>query len=158
MARFSFKLEPVVSLKKQKENQHKAALARAKDELTKRQNRLINLCEHKNECEKALVDELLTNTMDISRKIIFYAYLERLADEITQQREQVTEAEKDVEEKRHLLLKSSREKKSLEKLKHRMWERYLKKMRKTEQAVLDEVGGQMRSRNGEGSLIWKKEM
>jgi len=158
MAKFNFRLEPVVSLKKQKENERKAALARAKDELAERQRKLINLCEHRDECEKALVNELLAGSVDISRKVIFYAYLERLADEIAQQREQVTDAKRDVEEKRNLLLESSREKKTLEKLRERMWERYLKETRRLEQAMLDEVGGQMHSRNGEGALIWKKEM
>lgn len=158
MAKFNFRLEPVVSLKRQKENQHKAALAQAKDELAKRERNLINLCAHKDECERALVEELLAGSVDISRKIIFYAYLERLTDEIAQQKERVSQAKKDVEVKRDLLLETSREKKTLEKLRNRMWERYLREIRKIEQAMLDEVGAQVHSRNGEGSLVWKKEM
>lgn len=158
MAKFNFRLEPVVSLKKQKENQRKIALAQAKDELAKRERNLINLCEHKDECEKALIEDLLAGTVDISRKIIFYAYLERLTDEISQQKERVSEARRDVEVKRDLLLETSREKKTLERLRNRMWERYLKEMRKIEQTMLDEVGVQMHCRNGEGGLARKKEM
>ncbi len=156
MAAFKFRLEPVVSLKKQQEDIRKTALARAKEDLKRKEARLVNLCEHKDDCQRMLTTEMEAGALDISRKLIFYAYLERLADEIANHREEVSRSVEDVVVKRELLLESSREKKTLEKLKQRMRERYIKQLKKMEQAALDETAAQVHRRNNHGP-IRKKE-
>jgi len=156
MAAFKFRLEPVVSLKKQQEDLRKTALAQAKEELKRKEAALVNLCEHREDCERMLTTEMQVGCLDISRKLVFYAYLERLADEIANHREEVARKADDVEVKRQLLLESSKEKKTLEKLKQRMRERYIRQLKKMEQAALDETAAQMHRRN-DSRLIWKKE-
>ena len=90
-------------------------------------------------------------------KLVYYAYMERLTDEIADQACAVEQSREEVENKRELLLKSSREKKALEKLRHRMKERFTKSAKRAEQASLDETAGKLHSRNDSGKLRWKKE-
>ncbi len=156
MAAFKFRLEPVASLKKQQEDLRKTELTQAKDHLKRKEAALVNLCEHKDDCQRMLTAEIEIGCLDISRKLVFYAYLERLADEIASHREEVARSADDVELKRKLLLESSKEKKTLEKLRQRMRERYIRQLKKMEQAALDETAAQVHRRNNSG-LIWKKE-
>jgi flagellar FliJ protein len=157
MGAFKFRLEPVVSLKKKLENERKTALADAKKDLQRKENLLVNLCEHQDACQSKLGDEIRVGALDISRKLIFYAYLERLADEIANHTAAVDKSRDDVETKRDLLLESSREKKALENLKQRMEERYIRRAKKLEQAILDDTAGQLHRRNSDGKITWKKE-
>jgi flagellar export protein FliJ len=157
MCAFKFRLEPVVSLKKKLEDERKTALAEAKKDLQHKENLLVNLCEHQEACQSEMGDEMRIGALDISRKLVFYAYLERLADEISDHTVAIEKSKDDVETKRDLLLESSREKKALENLKQRMKERYVRRAKKLEQAILDDTAGQLHGRKADGKLIWKKE-
>jgi flagellar FliJ protein len=157
MGAFRFRLDPVVSLKKRAEDRRKTELAEARKELGKKETDLVNLFEHRESCQQRVVTEMECRSLDVAGKLVYYAYMERLTDEIANQACAVRESREDVETKRELLLESSREKKALEKLRHRMKERFTESVKKAEQASLDEVAGKLHSRNGDGKLRWKKE-
>jgi flagellar FliJ protein len=157
MGAFKFRLEPVVSLKKKVEDERKMALAVAKKDLRQRETRLINLCERKQECQNMMGAAMDRGNLDISQKLIYYAYIERLADEIASHTTAVERSKEDVETKRDLLLESSREKKALEKLRERLRERHLAEARKCEQKSLDETAAKLHRRKGDGKLVWNKE-
>ena len=63
-----------------------------------------------------------------------------------------------MEAKRELLLESSREKKALEKLRHKMKERFTQSEKRNEQACLDDTAGNLHGRKGNGKLHWTKEL
>jgi flagellar export protein FliJ len=157
MCAFKFRLEPVVSLKKKKENERKTALAQARKDLQRKESLLVNLCEHKDACQTKLGSEMTMGYLDVSRKLIFYAYLERLADQIARHTVDVEECRGDVETKLDLLLESSREKKALENLRERMKDRHNRHTKKIEQSAIDETAGRLHGRRTEGKLAWKKE-
>jgi len=157
MGAFKFRLEPVVSLKKRAEDRRKTELAEARKVLGKKETHLVNLFEHREACQERVVSELECSNLDVPGKLVYYAYMERLTDEIADQASAVEQSRGDVESRRELLLESSREKKTLEKLKDRMKERFTISVKKAEQASLDDTAGKFHSRNGNGKLQWKKE-
>ena len=157
MGAFKFRLEPVVSLKKRAEDRRKSELAEARKELGKKETHLVNLFEHREACQENVVSQLECRNLDVPGKLVYYAYMERLTDEIADQAGAVEQSREDVESKRELLLESSREKKALEKLKDRMRQRFTESAKKAEQASLDDIAGKLHSRNGNGKLQWKKE-
>jgi flagellar FliJ protein len=157
MGAFKFRLDPVVSLRKRAEDLRKTELAEARKDLGKQENHLVNLFEHRQACQEQIVSELECASLDVAGKLVYYAYMEKLTDEIADQSSAVEQSREDVENKRELLLESSREKKVLEKLKQRMKTRFTESVKKAEQASLDDTAGKLHSRNGNGKIQWKKE-
>jgi flagellar export protein FliJ len=96
-------------------------------------------------------------SLDISGKLIYYAYSEKLADEIAAHAVKIQQSKEDVETKRDLLLESSREKRMLENLKQRMKARYLTNTKRCEQASLDETAGKAHNRKQSTEVPWAKE-
>ena len=157
MCAFKFRLEPVVSLKKKVEDDRKTALARAKEDLEQKESTLVNLCGHQEACQDRMGSQAANGNLDVSQKLIYYAYMEKLAEDIATHAHAVEHCREDVETKRDLLLESSREKKTLEKLKDRMRARYVSEAKKSEQNALDETAVQFHRRKHAGKLSWKKE-
>jgi flagellar export protein FliJ len=154
---FKFRLEPIVSLKKRAEDLRKTELAKARKELGTRETQLVNLFQHRRACQERLVPEVECSNLDVPGRLVYYAYMERLTDEIADQVSAVEQSREDVASKREQLLESSREKKALEKLRQRMKERFAEGIKKSEQASLDETAGKLHGRNGNGKIQWKKE-
>jgi flagellar export protein FliJ len=157
MGAFKFRLEPVVNLKKRAEDIRKTELAEARMDLGRKETRLVNLFEHREACQAGLTPGLECSSLDVPGKLVYYAYMERLTDEIAEQASVVKDSREDVASKRELLLESSREKKALEKLKERMKQRFTEGAKRAEQACLDDTAGKLHMRNGDGKLKWKKE-
>jgi flagellar export protein FliJ len=157
MGVFKFRLEPVVSLKKRAEDIRKTELAEARRALGEKEVHLGNLCAHRRACQAQLVPVPQCENLDVPGRLVYYAYMERLTDEIANQVSAVERSREDVASKRELLLESSREKQALEKLKSRLKERFNQSAKKAEQASLDEAAGNLHMRNGDRKLQWKKE-
>jgi len=157
MSAFKFRLDPVVSLKKQAEDMRKTDLAKARRDLGRKETHLVNLLEHRSACQNNVVSIPECSNLNVAGKLVYYAYMERLTDEIADQAVAVEESRGNVNSKREMLLESSREKKALENLRHRMKERFTRNVRKAEQASLDDTAGKLHSRNGDRNLQWKKE-
>ncbi len=157
MGAFKFRLEPVVNLKKRAEDLRKTELADAREGLGKQETHLVNLFGHRKACQERAISDLECRSLDVPGKLVYYAYIERLTDEIANQAGAVEQSREDVESKRELLLESSREKRTLEKLKDRMRTRFTESAKKAEQASLDDTAGKLHRRNGNGKLQWQKE-
>jgi flagellar FliJ protein len=157
MCAYKFRLEPIVSLKKRKEDERKTELAVAKEDLKQKESRLVNLCRHREVCRERLGETIDDGDVDVQRNLIYYAYMERLADEIADHISDVARSRDEVETRRGLLLESSREKKTLEKLKEKDRGRYMLKSKRDEQTALDETACQTHTRKGDNSLLWSKE-
>jgi flagellar FliJ protein len=156
MAAFKFRLEPVVNLKKRAEDKRKIALAHAKKDLDRNQTHLVNLCDRRDTCRSDEWPAGAEGSLDKSAMLIYYAYMEKMAEEIANQTCAVERSKADVEAKRELLIESSREKRTLEKLRERMRHRYLYELNKAEQASLDETAGRLHCRTTAGKPSWKE--
>ena len=157
MRAFKFRLEPVISLKKKMEDERKLALGLARRDLRQKEERLNSLCEHRQACQDSAEDKLAEYSLDIGKMLIHYAYIEKLTDDIANHTCVVEQSRQDVEKKRGLLLESSREKKTLERLKEKMKERHVYQAKRAEQAVLDDTAGNFHARPSDRKMVWKKE-
>jgi flagellar FliJ protein len=157
MCAFKFRLEPVVGLKKRKEDERKIALACAKNDLREKEERLVNLTRKKDDCVRAVGNLVGSGGVDIPEMLVYYAYLEKLVDEIAESAGQVERSREDVEIKRELLLESSKEKKALENLREKMRVRYLLQVRKAEQANMDETASRFHTFKAQKGLHWKED-
>ncbi len=156
MCAFRFRLESVVGLKKRKEDEHKIALACAREELQQKEENLVSLHKKRRDCQDAFGSRMDSRGVGVPEMLIYYAYLEKLTDEIADGAGAVERSREDVEDKRRRLLESSREKKALENLKDRMKARYLLEMRKAEQADMDETASRFHTRKSRMGLSWKE--
>ena len=156
MAAFKFRLEPVVNLKKRAEDERKIALAHAKKDLNRNETHLVNLCDKRDACRSDRCPATGNGSVDKSAMLIYYAYMEKMAEEIASQTCAVERSRADVEAKRELLIESSREKRTLEKLRERMRHRYLYEHNRAEQASLDETAGKFHRRRTAGRPSWKE--
>jgi flagellar FliJ protein len=157
MCAFKFRLESVVGLKKQKEDQRKIALASAKKDLRQKEENLLSLNNEKRDCVEAVGNRVERGGVDITEMLVYYAYLEKLTDEIADGTGAVERSREDVESKRELLLQSSREKKALENLREKMKARYLLQARRAEQANMDETASRFHTLKSKKGLHWKEE-
>jgi flagellar FliJ protein len=157
MGTFKFRLEPVISLRKKVEDERKLALGLARKDLRQKEDRLNSLCEHRQACQKSAGSKMVEHSVDIAKMLIHYAYIEKLTDDIASHTCAVEQSRQDVEKKRDLLLKSSRDKKTLERLKAKMKERHAYQVKRTEQAVLDETASTYHRRPDDRKMVWKKE-
>lgn len=156
MAGFKFRLDPVVNLKKRAEDERKIALACARRDLKRQETHLVKLCQRRDTCQSHDCPGTENGNLDKSAMLVYYAYMEKLAEEIASQSCTIERSKADVAAKRELLIESSREKKTLEKLKERMRLRYLHHVNRTEQASLDETAGKFHRRRAADNLTRKE--
>jgi flagellar export protein FliJ len=157
MRKFKFRLEPVVSLKRKVEDQRKMDLAVAKRDLEAKESHLVKLHQDKASCESRRDTSGRPGSLDVPGMLLYYAYMEKITDEIADHASRVERSREDVDEKRGLLVKSSSEKKALEKLRAKMKQRHMVEAKRAEQAVLDETASKFHGRKSHTRLLWSKE-
>ncbi|HOQ06578.1 MAG TPA: flagellar export protein FliJ [Clostridiales bacterium] len=137
MAKFIFKMQSVLNIRKQKEDSIKNELADAmrkleaeKRKLAELEDRLENTVREFNEkTKKSTVHELIE----------FNEYLSVLNSRIRSQKENVNIAAQYVDKVREELVKAMKDRKILEKLKDRQYEQFLMEQKKLEQKTNDEI-------------------
>lgn len=137
MAAFSFRLQPVLNLRLQTEDNLKNELGKALQLLELEKKKLWQLENELNE----LVDEFNKKTKKTTvRKLIeVKEYLSLLDSKIKKQKENVNSAMLNVDKIREELLKAVKERKILEKLRERKYEEYQLEQKKLEQKTNDEI-------------------
>jgi len=157
MRKFKFRLEPVVSLKRKVEDQRKMELAVAKRDLEARESHLVKLHRDRTSCESQRDASGCPGSLDIPGTLLYYAYMEKLTDDIADHTSRVERSRENVGEKRDLLVKSSSEKKALEKLRAKMTQRHMLEAKRAEQAILDDTASKFHGRKSHTRLLWSKE-
>ncbi len=138
MAKFKFRLQPLLNIKLQLEDSAKNELGKAVQKLEeekeigrsllKYRERYIN--EFNEKASKMVrIDELRSYTM----------YISRLAKNIDDQNKNIKEASDNVDKYRDELIKIVKERKILEKLREKKFNEYLIEMSKDEQKRMDEI-------------------
>lgn len=137
MAKFSFRLQSVLNLKKQREDNLKNELGKAMRILEEEKRRLAIL-----ECSlNSLVEEFNNKAKKSTvRKLIEYKeYLTLLACNIKVQKENVNCAAHNVDKVREELLQAVKERQILDKLKEKKKEEYYTEQTRIEQKAIDEI-------------------
>ncbi len=138
MQKFGFRLESVLKLKTQIEDNAKNNLARATRELENQKYRLEELEEIKEVSMNKLTSEV-DSGIPVYQIRNFNSFFGLMKNKITKQKVNVNNAQNDVDINREALVKAMQEKKILEKLKEKKYEEYLKEQSKAEQQLIDEL-------------------
>ncbi|MHB8064587.1 MAG: flagellar export protein FliJ [Ruminiclostridium sp.] len=138
MQKFGFRLDSVLKLKSQLEDNAKNCLARATRELESQKNSLEGLKNINDGSMNSLNIEVEEGT-PVYRLRIYNSYLSFMKKKITEQKENVNIAEQDVDINRESLIKAMQERKILEKLKEKKYQEYQKEQSKAEQLLIDEL-------------------
>ncbi len=138
MQKFGFRLESVLKLKTQMEDNAKNSLARAARELEYQKDYLGQL-------EQVKEDSMQTLNSSVDKGIPVYEvrnynnFFGLMKNKINNQKVNVNNAQKDVDINREALIHAMQEKKILEKLKDKKYEEYIKEQSKAEQLLIDEL-------------------
>ncbi len=138
MHKFAFRLESVLKLKTQMEDNAKNNLARATKEL---ENQKVYLEELKNENDASInsLTEEVDEGIPVYRVRLYNNYLSLMKEKIVNQKENVNIAEHNVDTNREVLIKAMQERKVLDKLKDKKFDEYIKEQNKAEQLGIDEL-------------------
>ncbi len=138
MQKFGFRLESVLKLRTQIEDNAKNNLARAAREL-----------EFQKECLDELEDIKAASMISLSSEVDhgipvyqvknYNSFFALMKNKIVSQKENVNNAQNDVDINRGALIKAMQERKIIEKLKEKKYEEYLKEENKSEQLLIDEL-------------------
>ena len=142
MAKFKFRLEKVLDLRKKKEEERERELAELKKLLAKEEQFLQQLQRESTALRRkiARLQDENDRSLDIEELLRHSDYLEHLRDKILSQIETVKQVISDVENKRQELVEASKEKKVIEKLKEQQYKRFRTAVEEWEQRTLDEIG------------------
>ncbi len=143
MARFNFELDGVLRQRKNVEHLAQKALAeavRAMSELTDKLRRLDESVKQVSEDVRAhhLLGEIDVNFIAAHRRYLLG--MERAAMDLARQ---IAEAQGKVQRAQSQLIESAKERKTMEKLRDKQFERWMSEQTKRENADLDEAGMQI---------------
>ena len=138
MQKFGFRLESVRNLKVQLEDNAKNNLALASRELKKQKEFLTGLRTTREDSISEL-NSKVDEGVSISQIRAYNNYLTLLKQKITEQRENVNTAQKQVDVRRESLVKAVQERKILDKLREKKYGEFLKEQGKAEQLLIDEL-------------------
>ncbi len=138
VAKFVFKLQSLLNIKIQIENDIKNQLGKAIQKLEEEKFKILSLEKQRESC---LIQfrETTTNKISVDKLKDYNVYISTLKDRIENQKESVKSHEKNVDIIREKLIKAVQERKALEKLKEKKYEEYLKEEYKQEQKINDEI-------------------
>lgn len=136
--RYSFKFETLLNYKKRLEEVAQQVLAQKMTERAEAEQKLNRLKTRKGECLFELIEKR-TKGIPAAQHLLYINYLNLLAKDIAIQEEVVRALTRAVEEARQKLLKLSREKKMIEKLKKKDFNAFTQEIIRMEQKENDEL-------------------
>ena len=145
MKAFKFSLQRILDVRILREEIKRKELAEAVSAELKECDTLHSL-EDEGEIVKDRVRGRILSTLNPTEMMMYYNYAQQIDHTIGSQLRRIEEARTQVEEQRTLLLEAVKEKKAIEKLQERQWERYQSELNKEEQAFLDEIASTMPKR------------
>ncbi|MGI6669477.1 MAG: flagellar export protein FliJ [Acetivibrionales bacterium] len=141
MARFTFKLQPVLNVRKQQEDNIKNKFGKAVRKLEAEKQKLAELVDTLD----VIVDEFndKTRKTTVQKLILYNGYLSLLGTKIKRQKVNVNKASLNVDKIREELIFAMKERKIMEKLKEKKYEMYLDDLKAAEQKTNDDLAGYM---------------
>lgn len=141
MKKFAFELEPVLNLKRRREDSLLEELGRRQRALKAAEEGLQRLGAERRTAEQGL-RALLVGRIDLEKVQAAREYLAGVDNRLAGQRREVERRSGEVQACRRELLAAQKERKTFEKLRERRWEVYQQDFRREEQAFLDELATQ----------------
>ncbi|OPX44589.1 flagellar biosynthesis chaperone [Ruminiclostridium hungatei] len=138
MQKFGFRLESVLKLRTQLEDNAKNNLAQAARELENQKNCLVELEETREASRRALTSAV-DGGVPVYQVRNFNSFFGLMKNKIVRQKENVNNAQNDVDINREALVKAMQDRKIIEKLKEKKHEDFLKEQNREEQLLIDEL-------------------
>ena len=137
MAKFNFRLQTLLNLKSQQEDNLKNELAKATRKLEKEKAILRSLEDEEVKLIREFNEKSKKSTVE--KLIKFNQYLSFLNSKIKQQKENVNCAARNVDKVRDELIRIVKERKILDNLKDRKHEQFMLEQKKEDQRLNDEI-------------------
>lgn len=135
--KFNFRLERVLNYKKTVEDLKKNQYGSVKQRLNREENKLDSFIKHKknllNEKDSTIVKTRVGNL------VLYNNYIKDINEKIENQKEIVSQVEKELQIKRAEMIDAIKEKKMFEKLKENEYEKYLYELKKEEEKLNDTI-------------------
>lgn len=138
MGKFNFKLQAVLNLKKQVEDNMKNELGKAVQEL-ERQKRILREIELERDEYITDMNKKSTSGVSVGKLKEYGLYISLLNKKADNQKNNIKNAQECVDMYREKLIVAMQERKVMEKLKEKKFEEYLKEQQKQEQKIIDEI-------------------
>ena len=139
MKKFQFRLQKVKEIKEEIEKQKMQQLAAAQNRVAKEVEKLDVLYTNQTECYQRLEELRSNEKIDCTEMRSCYDFLNRLEQDIANQKIRIARANQEVEKRRLILLEAAKERKILDNLKDRQQKVYMSEIARKEQAVLDDL-------------------
>jgi flagellar FliJ protein len=147
--RFTFSLETLLRVRRQREELARRDFALALGERTRQEAVLSGIDEEAARARTGL-SELVTGRFRLQKVLLYYRYLSGLKLERERGEEKLAELTRVTEEEREKLVQASREKKVVELLREKHYKRYLREADRLEQRELDDVVSSRAARRAMG--------
>jgi len=147
MKKFEFRLEPVLRLKKQVEDEKKRVVGELMAEINAQQQQALEINQTIIQQGNILKQKLAGGEVDTGWIAYYQRYVTDMRGEIARKIQTVTEIQKKLHLARRALAEAAKETKMLEKLKEKQYNQYMAFLDKLEKKELDEIGSQMYIRN-----------
>jgi len=145
MKAFRFRLERVLQLRRQMEEEKRRELSIMLFDLRQLEARLHSLQRDLESCKTEMATDLEQEELSIARIEVFASYLKRITSSIEEQRELILELYKKVESKKSELLETIKERKAMESVKTTRRAEHEKERAREEMKFLDEIASINRS-------------
>ncbi len=137
MAKFVFRLQPVLKLKIQLEDQMKNELGKSIRKLED-EKRILRLIDNEKEKNIHMFNSVSMQGIAAGKLRDYSTYISLLQDRMKKQKENVNQAQKNVDKNREKLVKAVQERKMMEKLKEYKYQDFLTEQQKEEQKLNDQ--------------------
>ena len=135
---YKFNLEPLLNHRRYQEEILQKELADSKKHLAEAQHKLQSIKQKQRKYSREL-HQRQKRDGTVSDLIMYFRYIERLAEDHDNQKRRVALAKKQFNQKRAELVEMMKKRKTLEKLKEKGAKAFEQKMLKTERDFMDEV-------------------
>lgn len=139
MKGFKFRFQSVLEARQKKLEDCQLEFAKAKNRLHQENLVLSNLIKVLNETELSLEEVLKSGNIDQTIIFVHQNYIIKIKEDIKKQKIIIEQAEKELEEKNHLMLEALKAKKVMEKLKERALEEFKENIQRHEMIQIDEI-------------------
>jgi len=136
MKKFKFRLQNVMDLKEKREDEAKRNYATALGEFQTEKDKLSSLVQKLILFNVEFEDKISKNPENIS---YYYQYREKLNEDIHKQRHVLDQVSQKLENAKKQLMDVRKERKKIEKIKEKDFEKYIETAKKIEQNFIDEI-------------------
>lgn len=145
--KFSFRLQTLLNIEKNKEKQAQQAFQKAIEEQRRQEAILEQQKSEMIRSQQAMRNDIQQGAAP-QQLAAYDAYFHRLMVQMDAQQKSIEEAARAAETARRHLAECSKKKKTLEKLEENALENYNDEVRKVENTLMDEIGSVMVARKG----------